>query len=157
MIHTGRRTCITCLEKSSRRAQITSRERRLKNIMPHLTIYQKPTCTTCRKVIKLVEEKGTPFTAINYYETPLTKAKLKSLLKKGRAKGPRRAAAKGRYLPDPRTSQSQKIRRRTDRPHDQAPGPSAASPGRKGRKGHPGPATGDGHAIALASIDATSP
>jgi len=51
--------------------------------MPHLTIYQKPTCTTCRKVIKLVEEKGTPFTAINYYETPLTKAKLKSLLKKG--------------------------------------------------------------------------
>ncbi len=51
--------------------------------MPPLTIYQKPTCTTCRKVIKLVEEKGAPFTAINYYKTPLTKAKLKSLLKKG--------------------------------------------------------------------------
>lgn len=51
--------------------------------MPHLTIYQKPTCTTCRKVIKLVQENGTPFTAINYYERPLTKAKLKALLKKG--------------------------------------------------------------------------
>ena len=51
--------------------------------MAHITIYQKPTCSTCRKVIKLVEESGQPFTAINYYEKPLTKTKLKELLKKG--------------------------------------------------------------------------
>lgn len=51
--------------------------------MAKLTIYQKPTCSTCRKVIKLVEESGHPFTAINYYEEPLTKTRLKELLKKG--------------------------------------------------------------------------
>ncbi len=50
--------------------------------MAHITIYQKPTCSTCRKVVKLVEESGQPFTAINYYEKPLTKTRLKELLKK---------------------------------------------------------------------------
>lgn len=50
--------------------------------MAPITIYQKPTCSTCRKVIKLVEESGRPFSAVNYYETPLTKTKLKALLKK---------------------------------------------------------------------------
>ena len=54
--------------------------------MTPIIIYQKPTCTTCRKVIKLVEESGHPFTAINYYEKPLTKTALKALLKKGRLK-----------------------------------------------------------------------
>ena len=51
--------------------------------MPNITIFQKPTCSTCRKVVKLVEESGQPFSAINYYEEPLTKSKLKSLLNKG--------------------------------------------------------------------------
>ena len=50
--------------------------------MARMIIYQKPTCSTCRKVIKLVEQSGQPFTAINYYETPFTKSKLKGLLKK---------------------------------------------------------------------------
>ena len=45
-------------------------------------IYQKPTCSTCRQVIKLAQASGKPFHAINYYEQPFTKAKLKSLLKK---------------------------------------------------------------------------
>jgi len=51
--------------------------------MAHITIYQKPTCSTCRKVVKLVEESGQAFTAINYYEKPLTKTRLKEILKKG--------------------------------------------------------------------------
>jgi len=51
--------------------------------MAQITIYQKPTCSTCRKVLKLVEESGQPFTAINYYEQPLTKTRLKELLNKG--------------------------------------------------------------------------
>ena len=50
--------------------------------MAHVTIYQKPTCSTCRKVVKLVEESGQPFSAVNYYKTPLTDTKLKALLKK---------------------------------------------------------------------------
>ena len=51
--------------------------------MSPITIYQKPTCTTCRQVIKLVQESGHAFTAVNYYETPLSKTRLKALLKKG--------------------------------------------------------------------------
>ncbi len=50
--------------------------------MSEITIYQKPTCSTCRNVIKLVQESGQPFTAINYYEKPFSKSKLKGLLKK---------------------------------------------------------------------------
>jgi len=50
--------------------------------MAEITIYQKPTCSTCRNVIKLLEESGQPFTAINYYEKPFSKSKLKGLLKK---------------------------------------------------------------------------
>lgn len=51
--------------------------------MSPITIYQKPTCSTCRQVMKLVQESGHAFTAVNYYETPLSKTKLKALLKKG--------------------------------------------------------------------------
>ena len=50
--------------------------------MTQITIYQKPTCSTCRKVIKIVEERGKKFITINYYEKPLTKYRLKELLKK---------------------------------------------------------------------------
>jgi arsenate reductase len=50
--------------------------------MADITIYQKPTCSTCREAVRLLKDSGTPFTAINYYEQPFTKAQLKSLLKK---------------------------------------------------------------------------
>ena len=51
--------------------------------MAPITIYQKPTCSTCRQVLKLVQESGHAFTAVNYYETPFSKTKLKALLKNG--------------------------------------------------------------------------
>lgn len=54
--------------------------------MAPITIYQKPTCSTCRQVLKLVQESGHAFTAVNYYETPLSKTRLKELLKKGKLK-----------------------------------------------------------------------
>ena len=50
--------------------------------MADITIYHKPTCSTCREAVKLVAASGRPFTAVNYYEQPLTKALLKGLLKK---------------------------------------------------------------------------
>lgn len=50
--------------------------------MADVTIYQKPTCTTCRQTVRLLQENGKPFTTINYYDTPFTKAALKALLKK---------------------------------------------------------------------------
>ena len=50
--------------------------------MPALTIYQKPTCTTCREVYAELEKKGVDFEAVNYYVDPIPKTKLKELLKK---------------------------------------------------------------------------
>ena len=47
-----------------------------------ITIYQKPTCTTCRQVFKTLQESGVDFNSVNYYTDPLTKSKIKDLLKK---------------------------------------------------------------------------
>ncbi len=47
-----------------------------------LTIYQKPTCTTCRQTVKLVQAGGVDYAAVNYYEEPFTKTQLKGLFKK---------------------------------------------------------------------------
>jgi len=50
--------------------------------MAEITIYQKPTCSTCRQAVQLLKDSGEPFTTVNYYEKPFTKAQLKNLLKK---------------------------------------------------------------------------
>jgi arsenate reductase len=54
--------------------------------MSKIIVYQKPTCTTSRKVIKALEEKRANFEKVNYYETPFTKTKLNELLKKMKMK-----------------------------------------------------------------------
>lgn len=50
--------------------------------MNQITIYQKPTCTTCRQVYSALKEKGVDFKDVNYYLEPLSKTKIKELLKK---------------------------------------------------------------------------
>ena len=50
--------------------------------MPKITVYQKPTCTTCRQVYAALKEKKVDFDAVNYYVDPIPKSKLKELLKK---------------------------------------------------------------------------
>jgi arsenate reductase len=52
--------------------------------MSDITIYQKPTCSTCRQAVQLLKESGRPFIAINYYEKPFTKSQLKALLRKAK-------------------------------------------------------------------------
>src|SRR5579863_6388778 len=47
-----------------------------------LTVYLKPTCSKCRTTLRLLKERAVEFEAINYYETPFTKADLRVLLKK---------------------------------------------------------------------------
>ena len=47
-----------------------------------ITVYQKPTCTTCRQVHAALKEAGVDFDAVDYYTDPLTKAQLQSLLRK---------------------------------------------------------------------------
>ena len=50
--------------------------------MANMTIYHKPTCTTCRQALQILKDSGQPFEAVNYYETPFTKTQLKRLLHK---------------------------------------------------------------------------
>jgi arsenate reductase len=50
--------------------------------MPKITVYEKPTCTTCRKVAKALTENGVDFEKVNYYVDSFSKTKLQTLLKK---------------------------------------------------------------------------
>ena len=50
--------------------------------MEKIVVYEKPTCTTCRKTIKMLNEMGVEFDRINYYIKPFSKNKLKALLNK---------------------------------------------------------------------------
>ncbi len=54
--------------------------------MKKITVYEKPTCSTCQKVSKALIENGVDFEKVNYYIDPFSKAKLKSLLKKMKMK-----------------------------------------------------------------------
>ena len=47
-----------------------------------ITVYQKPTCTTCRQVHAALKESGVSFDAVNYYLDPIPKTKLRELLRK---------------------------------------------------------------------------
>jgi arsenate reductase len=47
-----------------------------------ITVYEKPTCSKCREMVKLLKENGSDFEKVNYYNKPFTKSKLKSLLAK---------------------------------------------------------------------------
>ncbi len=50
--------------------------------MSRITVYQKPTCTTCKQVYHALKDSGVAFDAIDYYLNPIPKTKLKELLKK---------------------------------------------------------------------------
>ena len=50
--------------------------------MAKITIYQKPTCTTCRQVYQSLKSAGVDFEAVDYYVDPIPKATLQTLLRK---------------------------------------------------------------------------
>ena len=50
--------------------------------MVQITIYEKPTCTTCRQVNTALKESGIDYKTVNYYVEPLSKSKLKELVRK---------------------------------------------------------------------------
>jgi arsenate reductase len=47
-----------------------------------IIVYEKPTCTKCREVNKLLQERGVDFQKINYYEQPISEKKLRELVAK---------------------------------------------------------------------------
>jgi arsenate reductase (glutaredoxin) len=56
--------------------------------MAELTIYEKPTCTTCKNLARLLAERGIDFDAVDYHVTGLSEDELRGLLAKAGA-GPR--------------------------------------------------------------------
>jgi arsenate reductase len=47
-----------------------------------LTVYEKPTCTTCRRLAALLSERGIEFERVNYILDPLSEEQLRALLAK---------------------------------------------------------------------------
>jgi arsenate reductase len=47
-----------------------------------ITIYQKPTCTTCRQVHAALRAAGVDVEAVDYYVDPIPRAKLEELIRK---------------------------------------------------------------------------
>jgi arsenate reductase len=50
--------------------------------MSDLTVYEKPTCTTCRKLATLLEERGIDFERVNYHVDLLPEEKIRELVRK---------------------------------------------------------------------------
>jgi arsenate reductase (glutaredoxin) len=47
-----------------------------------LTVYEKPSCTTCRKLRALLDERGVAYESIDYHITGLDEGELRELLRK---------------------------------------------------------------------------
>ena len=47
-----------------------------------ITVYQKPTCTTCRQVYVALREAGVDIETVDYYTEPLSSDQLRSLIRK---------------------------------------------------------------------------
>jgi arsenate reductase (glutaredoxin) len=50
--------------------------------VPELTVYEKPTCTTCRNLFALLTERGIDFQRVNYIVDPLSAVEIRALLDK---------------------------------------------------------------------------
>ena len=46
------------------------------------TVYEKPTCTTCRALFALLTERGVDFERVNYIVEPLSASEIRELLRK---------------------------------------------------------------------------
>jgi arsenate reductase len=45
-----------------------------------MTVYEKPTCSTCRNLVALLQEKGVPFERLNYIIDPIPRARLAEIV-----------------------------------------------------------------------------
>jgi arsenate reductase (glutaredoxin) len=47
-----------------------------------ITVYEKPTCSTCRNLVKILKDAGIDFEKVDYYVAPLSTSEIAGLLKK---------------------------------------------------------------------------
>ena len=52
------------------------------NAMAELTVYEKRTCTTCRNLALLLEERGIDFDRVDYHVEPLSEDEIRELVRK---------------------------------------------------------------------------
>ena len=50
--------------------------------MAELTVYEKRTCTTCRNLAVLLEERGVDFERVDYHVEPLSEDEVRELVRK---------------------------------------------------------------------------
>lgn len=50
--------------------------------MAEITVYEKRTCTTCRNLARLLEERGVDFDRVDYHVEPLPREKIGELVRK---------------------------------------------------------------------------
>lgn len=50
--------------------------------MAEMTIYQKPTCSTCKEVFQILKEANVDVESVDYFTDPIPKAKLRELIQK---------------------------------------------------------------------------
>ncbi len=53
-----------------------------------LVVYEKPTCTTCRNLARLLQDEGIDFERVDYFVEPIPRERLVELLRKA-GLGPR--------------------------------------------------------------------
>ena len=46
-----------------------------------IRVYEKPTCTTCRKLAQLLTDRGIDFERVNYHVEPLSEDEIRELLR----------------------------------------------------------------------------
>lgn len=51
-------------------------------LMAEITVYEKRTCTTCRNLARLLEERGVEFDRVDYHVEPLPREKIADLVRK---------------------------------------------------------------------------
>lgn len=50
--------------------------------MDRLTVYEKPACTTCRRLVALLDERGVDFERVDYHVEGIPEPRLRELLAK---------------------------------------------------------------------------
>jgi arsenate reductase len=50
--------------------------------MPEVTVYEKPTCTTCKKLAALLAERGIDYDAVEYHVLGLTLGEVRDIVAK---------------------------------------------------------------------------
>ncbi len=67
--------------------------------MPALTVYEKPTCTTCRNLAALLKERGVDFDSVDYQVLGLTPEQVEQLEHTLRRSGQHRPIARDHHRP----------------------------------------------------------